>query len=336
MLANGEEDDIDQPVVVGLNLRYAPHSEHGDDYFKDHRHHLSRREQMRALELDPHHFFKVEQEPVHHEHAYFSDDDASDRDLSDDEYYEDLIGYADGYSDDISSNDIGFSSDRDPNDILFAINEDMQFKLDTSDNYEGRDIDIGITMPDGAGGGGGGGGGGPTQAQAPTPGQTTTPYAGGPTGPPGAGGQLLGLYAAPPMQGPQGRRRAAGRGDPTAFPSSYQAGGGQQYQPQRLAQLQPGVKPTKAEKQQMKAARRAAKARAMIPPLAPTAESPQMMYMPQMAPMMGQMPMYYQQPQRPRAPPAGPARLPVLAEVPDVDAPSMTPARPQTHQAAPS
>ena len=51
----------------------------------------------------------------------------------------------------------------DPNDIQFSINEDVQFKLDTSDNYEGRDIDIGITMPDdftGSGGGAAAGGGG--------------------------------------------------------------------------------------------------------------------------------------------------------------------------------
>jgi len=33
---------------------------------------------MRTLELDPAHFFKVGQEPVHHERRYFSDDDASD------------------------------------------------------------------------------------------------------------------------------------------------------------------------------------------------------------------------------------------------------------------
>ena len=33
------------------------------------------------------------------------------------------------------------------NDIQFSINEDVQFKLQTEDNYEGRDIDVGIVMP---------------------------------------------------------------------------------------------------------------------------------------------------------------------------------------------
>lgn len=102
---------------------------------------------MRALELDPAHFFKVGQEPVHHERRYFSDDDASEDFDSEDQFYEDLIGHDKEYRD---YSDIAFSSeeDMDPNDIQFSINEDVQFKLDTSDNYEGRDIDIGITMPD--------------------------------------------------------------------------------------------------------------------------------------------------------------------------------------------
>mmetsp|Transcript_44695 Transcript_44695/g.59329 ORF Transcript_44695/g.59329 Transcript_44695/m.59329 type:complete len:189 (+) Transcript_44695:1464-2030(+) len=80
---------------IGYNLRYAPHSESGDGYFKDHRHHLSRREEMRALELDPHHFYEVKPEPVHHEHDYFSDYDAQEdypHSEDDDEYYEGLIG----------------------------------------------------------------------------------------------------------------------------------------------------------------------------------------------------------------------------------------------------
>lgn len=59
---------------------------------------------MRALELDPHHFFRVKPEPVHHEHAYFSDYDAHEEDPhsedyshgDDDEdvYYESLVGAA--------------------------------------------------------------------------------------------------------------------------------------------------------------------------------------------------------------------------------------------------
>lgn len=44
---------------------------------------------------------------------------------------------------------MSFSSDND-NDILFNINDDVRFKLDTEDNYEGRDVDIGIVMPGGA------------------------------------------------------------------------------------------------------------------------------------------------------------------------------------------
>ena len=161
---------------VGLNLRYAPHSEHGDDYFKDHRHHLSKKEQMRALELDPAHFFKVEQEPVHHEHKYFSDDDASSSYDSEDEFYEGLIDHHNKRSKS-EEESLGFSSsetDADPNDIQFSINEDVQFKLESEDNYEGRDIDIGITMPDDLGGSGSGGCGAPPQA--PSGGQTTQPY----------------------------------------------------------------------------------------------------------------------------------------------------------------
>lgn len=56
-------------------MNYRPHAKHQDDYFLDHRHHLSRGEMSHALELDPHHFHKVTQEPVHHEHKYFSEHD---------------------------------------------------------------------------------------------------------------------------------------------------------------------------------------------------------------------------------------------------------------------
>ena len=84
---------------------------------------------------------------MHHERRYFSDDDASEDFDSEDQFYEDLIGHD---KEDRDYSDLAFSSeeDMDPNDIQFSINEDVQFKLDTSDNYEGRDIDIGITMPD--------------------------------------------------------------------------------------------------------------------------------------------------------------------------------------------
>ncbi len=136
---------------------------------------------MRALELDPAHFFKVGQEPVHHERRYFSDDDASSSYDSEDEFYDGLMDH-DNEKEDKS---FGFSSesDIDPNDIQFSINEDVQFKLESEDNYEGRDIDIGITMPDDLGSGTAGGGA--TPVQAPSPGQTTQPYS-TPAG--GAGG----------------------------------------------------------------------------------------------------------------------------------------------------
>jgi len=42
MLANGQADPM--YPEVGMNLRYAPHSEHGDGYFKDSRHHLTKKE----------------------------------------------------------------------------------------------------------------------------------------------------------------------------------------------------------------------------------------------------------------------------------------------------
>ena len=38
-------------------------------------------------------------------------------------------------------------SSEESNDIQFSINEDVQFKLSTSDNYQGRDVDVGIVMP---------------------------------------------------------------------------------------------------------------------------------------------------------------------------------------------
>ena len=114
---------------------------------------------MRALELDPQHFHKVEQEPVHHERSYWSEAHAVDTQSgkSGDHYYEQLIGYegekyGDHHYEENAKGDIDFSSEEDDlNDIQFSINEDVQFKLSTSDNYEGRDIDVGIVMPDDSG-----------------------------------------------------------------------------------------------------------------------------------------------------------------------------------------
>jgi hypothetical protein len=36
----------------------------------------------------------------------------------------------------------------DSNDINFKINEDVEFTLSTSDNYQGRDIQVGVELPD--------------------------------------------------------------------------------------------------------------------------------------------------------------------------------------------
>ena len=36
----------------------------------------------------------------------------------------------------------------DSNDINFKINDDVEFTLSTSDNYEGRDIKVGVELPD--------------------------------------------------------------------------------------------------------------------------------------------------------------------------------------------
>ena len=112
---------------------------------------------MRALELDPQHFHKVEQEPVHHERSYWSEAhivDPKDGKFGD-QYFEQLIGYKGEKYGDHQENenrgDIDFSSEDDLNDIQFTINEDVQFKLSTSDNYEGRDVDVGIVMPDESG-----------------------------------------------------------------------------------------------------------------------------------------------------------------------------------------
>ena len=59
MLSNkSPADQLAQDVANFKN--YTPHSEHGDDgYYKDPNHHLSHIEEMRALELDPDHFYKV-------------------------------------------------------------------------------------------------------------------------------------------------------------------------------------------------------------------------------------------------------------------------------------
>jgi hypothetical protein len=97
MLSNYAEEETlayDMNMAVAKQLHYAPHAQHKDDYFLDHRHHLSHGEIGHALELDPHNFHKVTPEPVHHEQKYFSE---ADYDLYSDDseggYYDNLIGY---------------------------------------------------------------------------------------------------------------------------------------------------------------------------------------------------------------------------------------------------
>ena len=40
----------------------------------------------------------------------------------------------------------------DSNDINFDVNEDIRFKLSTSDNFDGRDIDMKLKLPSDLGG----------------------------------------------------------------------------------------------------------------------------------------------------------------------------------------
>lgn len=81
-------------------------------------------------------------EHVKYEPEYYSEDDYENFDSGvTDQYYDEMIGYG-------HNNPLDFTSESDFNDIEFNINEDVQFKLSTSDNYEGRDVDIGIMMPD--------------------------------------------------------------------------------------------------------------------------------------------------------------------------------------------
>ena len=107
---------------------------------------------MRALELDPQHFYKVEQEPVHHEREYYPERALSEgHAMGGGAYFEDILGYPHGANSEGGQAGLEFSSvtgsSEESNDIQFSINEDVQFKLSTSDNYQGRDVDVGIVMP---------------------------------------------------------------------------------------------------------------------------------------------------------------------------------------------
>lgn len=75
----------------------------------------------------------------------------SDRGSEEGAYFEDIIGYPHDSFSEGGQADLEFSSvtasSEESNDIQFSINEDVQFKLSTSDNYQGRDVDVGIVMP---------------------------------------------------------------------------------------------------------------------------------------------------------------------------------------------
>lgn len=152
---------------------------------------LNLQDQLRALELDPTSFHKVLPEghaaELHHggplsyaaHEAPYSDDDFSDSGSSDG-YYEGMIGFDD--QEDEDGLEFSNSTDSDSNDIQFTINKDVKFKLTTSDNYSGRDIDIGVTMPTAAAKKtaapaptGGSAVAKPTVAASPAPARTTAP-----------------------------------------------------------------------------------------------------------------------------------------------------------------
>ena len=54
-----------------------------------------------------------------------------------DNFYDNESYYSDSFYD---------SEYYDDNDINFKINDDVEFTLSTSDNYEGRDIDVGVDI----------------------------------------------------------------------------------------------------------------------------------------------------------------------------------------------
>ena len=83
---------------------------------------------------------------MHHERPYFSEHTYDDASVHSQSYYEGLIGYYDDHQDLGSTNGEELSES---NDIQFSINDDLQFKIETEDNYNGRDIDVGIVLPDG-------------------------------------------------------------------------------------------------------------------------------------------------------------------------------------------
>ena len=95
-----------------------------------------------------------------HRHAFdfVSSYDPIEKQRQDDEFYEDLYGYGEQKVHDTvhalteeHENYVDLLylyEDDDSNDINFKINDDVEFTLSTSDNYQGRDIRVGVELPD--------------------------------------------------------------------------------------------------------------------------------------------------------------------------------------------
>lgn len=81
--------------------------------------------------------------------------DPHEKKHQDTEFFEDLYGYGEHSEHDHRSerahhgyHPLNLIEDEDSNDINFKINDDVEFTLSTSDNYQGRDIQVGVELPD--------------------------------------------------------------------------------------------------------------------------------------------------------------------------------------------
>ena len=97
--------------------------------------------------------------PHHHQFDYLSAYDPKEVQRQDDKFFEDMYGYGErkvhdyqqAQSQHYDTNNftmMNLFEDEDSNDINFKINEDVEFTLSTSDNYQGRDIQVGVELPD--------------------------------------------------------------------------------------------------------------------------------------------------------------------------------------------
>ena len=99
------------------------------------------------------------QGPRVHGYDYLSHFDVGEKHYEDDKFFEDMFGYGDQQLHDMERahsemqvNRMGDLMDYDEdesNDIQFKINDDVEFTLSTDDNYRGRDIQVGVELPDG-------------------------------------------------------------------------------------------------------------------------------------------------------------------------------------------